>query len=313
MGRTDSVSPSWRFVFNSSLLYFANRSADLQSARCGFGVAGVKGRIALIRRRSYLRGRSRPVLAEADDGYLYVVKYADPNTRFLPLLGEAAGSLLFGALGLEVPAWRPLEITESFIETIDHNDIQNVIKAHARHSQTAFGSRYMGNNVERVLEILPYRDLMRISNRQDFCKALLFDVCARQSDNRQALFVSLQQRSYLSLFIDHGGLFENHEKDLRKQLIAAMYLDRRIYHALSSSYFESARQSLESLDADAAWGTLRALPNDWLSPEGRSLLAECLDRVSSRHFTEKIVSCALDIIAKSEDFERIRYGQDGKC
>ena len=63
-----------------------------------------------------LRGGSQPILAQASDGFLYVVKFANnlqgPNVLF----NESAGSELFRAIGVPVPEWRPLRVSDSFLE-----------------------------------------------------------------------------------------------------------------------------------------------------------------------------------------------------
>jgi hypothetical protein len=63
-----------------------------------------------------LRGGSQPILVEASDGLLYVAKFTDnlqgPNLPF----NESIGSELYRACGLAVPLWKPLLVTDDFLD-----------------------------------------------------------------------------------------------------------------------------------------------------------------------------------------------------
>jgi len=57
-----------------------------------------------------------------------------------------------------------------------------------------FGSRYLGGEGMRLLEILPGNSFKRVQNHQSFWQAWMIDICAGHVDNRQAIFLEGAQR-----------------------------------------------------------------------------------------------------------------------
>ena len=261
-------------------------------------------RVELIRHLVGLRGRSKPFIAEANDGVLYVVKYADLSTELFSLFCESIGTILLGALGLPVPEWRPLLLTESFLGSIKDIDLRLALKGHRSRSQLVFGSRYLGREFGRVLEILPSTDFGRLKNRKDFWLVWLLDVCAHQTDNRQAMFCELADRRLSAHFIDHGSLFDTVNEDLHRQIVAAMYLDRRIYQGLSSLCLKSAISSLRSIDSDLVLRRAQCVPEAWLSVKGLQRLSDCLGRISTSGFVQRVSDGIAEIVEKDKASER---------
>jgi len=98
-----------------------------------------------------LRGGSQPILAQASDGHTYVVKFANnlqgPNLLF----NESAGSELYRACGLAVPEWRPLEVSEDFLDE-NHDCWMQTPEGQLRPaSGLCYGSRFLGGPRRAVM------------------------------------------------------------------------------------------------------------------------------------------------------------------
>lgn len=251
-----------------------------------------------------LRGGSQPILAQASDGFLYVVKFSNnlqgPNLLF----NESAGSELYRACGLSVPAWRPLQVSEDFLDGNPDCWMQTEEGRLRPASGLCFGSRFLGGNGRQILEILPGSSFNRVRNRTSFCLAWLIDICARHVDNRQAIFVEDAEGWLDAHFVDHGHLFGGPKGGHQMHFLASRYLDSRIYQSVSSQYLLSLRKLAVSLDASQLWRRVQDLPDDWKTSSAVEGFAQCLSRLS----TPRLVQGVLDTIATS--FPRMNERED---
>ncbi len=153
-----------------------------------------------------LRGGSQPILVEASDGFKYVVKFVNnPQGRDVPF-NEAMGSELYGAVGLPVPAWKPLTVTEQFLHQNTQCWFETATGFQKPESGLCFGSSYLGRAGLTLWEILPRSSFSRVLNRSDFTLAWLLDVAANHTDCRQAVFEE-KPEGIRATFIDHGHMF----------------------------------------------------------------------------------------------------------
>ncbi len=74
-------------------------------------------------------GGSLPALAEADDGFKYVVKFKGGGHGEKTLIAELIGGEIARALGLKVPELVFAELDESFGRTEGDEEIQDLLKA----------------------------------------------------------------------------------------------------------------------------------------------------------------------------------------
>ena len=89
-----------------------------------------------LRRRNLTRyvtplreGGSLPALAEADDGFSYVVKFRGAGHGCKALIAELIGGQVAKALGLRVPELVFLDIDEAFGRTEPDEEVQDLLKA----------------------------------------------------------------------------------------------------------------------------------------------------------------------------------------
>lgn len=233
-----------------------------------------------------LRGGSQPNLVQATDGLLYVVKFRNNLQGPNVLCNESTGSELYRACGLTVPDWKPIYVTDAFLDRNRSCWIQTPEGSLRPEAGQCFASRYQGVEGVRLLEILPGSYTKRIRNHTDFWLAWLIDVCADHVDNRQALFMEDAAGSLSATFIDHGHLFGGPKGEQRKAIFASRYLDSRVYGEVTSRQFRHFKTVVESLNVDQLWRRVQALPEVWKEASAINRLAECLDRLSNTDFVQ---------------------------
>jgi hypothetical protein len=251
-----------------------------------------------------LRGGSQPILAEASDGLLYVVKFTNnlqgPNLLF----NESAGSELFRACDLAVPSWKSVFVSDSFLDNNPDCWMQTPDGRLRPDSGLCFGSRFLGGDGIRLLEILPGTSFKRVRNHESFWLAWVIDICAKHADNRQAIFVENAEGWLDAHFVDHGHLFGGLKGELRMHFQASRYLDPRIYQYVSSKQRRYFQTIAGSIDMDQLWQRIQALPNDWITAAALRSFAECLDRLSDVMLLQKILDTMADALQRAGGFER---------
>jgi hypothetical protein len=241
-----------------------------------------------------LRGGSQPILVEASDGLLYVAKFTDnlqgPNLPF----NESIGSELYRACGLAVPLWKPLLVTDDFLDQNPGCWLQTAAGRLRPDSGLCFGSRYLGGNGTRLLEILPGTSFRRIRNRLDFWLAWLIDICAGHADNRQAVFVEDTKGWLDAFFVDSGHLFGGPKGGHRLHFLASRYLDPRVYKNVSSQDILRFQRAVASLNVDQLWREVQALPEEWKTESALDGLNECLSRLSTPRLLQGAIEAMID-------------------
>jgi hypothetical protein len=251
-----------------------------------------------------LRGGSQPILAQASDGLLYVVKFTNNLQGANLPFNESAGSELFRACGLAVPSWKPLFVGDSFLDQNPDCWMQTPEGRLRPDSGLCFGSRYLGEEGIRLLEILPGTSFNRVRNRENFWLAWMIDICANHADNRQAIFVEDAEGWLEAHFVDHGHLFGGPKGEQRLHFQASRYLDPRIYQCVSLQqrcYFQTIAGSI---DVDQLWQRIQALPSDWKTAAALKSFADCLDRLSNAKLLQNIFDTMVDALQWTGEFER---------
>jgi hypothetical protein len=182
-------------------------------------------------------------------------------------------------------------------------------------SGLSFGSRFLGGNSVRVLEILPETSYKRIRNQKSFWLAWMVDIFARHVDNRQAIFLEDANGWLKAFFIDNGHLFGGPKGEQQKKFLASRYLDPRIYHGLSYPYLLELQMAPESLDVDQLWERMRALPDHWKTPSAVDGFAQCLERLSTPKLLQNVVDTMSEACKRSSGFEYngFQLGQKASC
>ncbi len=253
-----------------------------------------------------LRGISRPFLAEGSDGHLYVVKAENGECTSNLLFNEAAGSVLYKALGLNCPAWKPLLVTESFVAEAVEADRERFGERTLRPG-LAFGSEFLGESGRQILEILPGKELVHIRNRESLWRSWLVDICAMHSDNRQVVFIREDEDRLIATFIDHGHMFSGPEGNQAPHFVACRYLDSRIYPDVSIESMNVLVSGIASMKIEAIWSDMASMPEDWKSPSGMSAFVDCLNRLQDAKLLQGMVDMAMHAVEGDKRQDRIEH------
>jgi hypothetical protein len=259
-----------------------------------------------------LPGGSQPILARASDGFLYVVKFANnlqgPNLLF----NESAGSELYRACGLPVPKWRPLEITDDFLDRNPDCWMGTEEGRLRPASGLCFGSRFLGEDGKHLSEILPGFAFKRVRNRASFWLAWVIDVCAEHVDNRQAVFEEDSDGWLDAYFVDHGHLFGGAGADSNRHFRASCYLDRRIYAEIPPEALLDFRNVLLALDADTLRQRLETIPAEWSHASARERIEHCLQRLKTDSLVQGVIETIVDDLGRRTETELGFIGSEGK-
>jgi hypothetical protein len=263
-----------------------------------------RGLVVVTRYIRNLRGGSQPILAEASDGLLYVVKFINNLQGANLSFNESAGSELYSAFGLAGPAWKPLLVTNSFVEQNPPCWMRTSAGPLRPASGLCFGSRFLGENGTRLLEILPESSYKRISNHKSFWAAWMIDICASHVENRKAIFREDAKGRWRAFFVDNGHLFGGPTGGQQQRFLALRYLDARIYRGVALQYLLNLQRAPERLDADQLWKRVRALPDDWKTASAVDGFAQCLERLSTPKLLQNVVDTMFEAFQRSDEFER---------
>lgn len=243
-----------------------------------------------------LRGGSQPILVRANDGLLYVLKFAHnlqgPNLLF----NEVMGAELYRACGLPVPEWRPLLLTDSFLDRNPASWFEADGESIRPVAGLCFGSRFLATGQDSPLEILPGSHFARVANRQAFGLAWLIDICAQHSDNRQALFLRSPGGGLLATFIDHGSMFGGPQGCDQPHPVAPRYLDPRIY---CDDLLDGFRHVSGMLNASNLWNLLRALPTEWHSESALSRFSVCVAWLTDPASIRQVIDSMADLYRRT--------------
>lgn len=226
-----------------------------------------------------LRGGCQPILVSASDGCKYVLKFpgvTGPNV----LANEALGTELYGALGLPVPAWRPIAVSEQFILENPGCWIEGPFGPSQPQPGLCFGSAVASESTGSLLEILPGSSWAKVLNRSAFLFAWMVDVWAEHRDNRQAVFTRSGGDLLSAVFIDHGHMFGGPAGSQNTTLLGPRYLDPRVYRRPDPKEMDEFRTNCCSLNADALIKKAATIPDEWKTPSATRSFLACLERFS---------------------------------
>jgi hypothetical protein len=246
-----------------------------------------------------LRGGSQPILVQASDGFLYVLKFRDNLQGENVPFNEWMGNEVFHAFGLPGPEWTAVLVTDEFL---DHNPkcwIQTENGTRRPRPGWCFGSMFLGMSEAPLLEILPGSSFCRIRNRADFWKAWVLDFLAENADSRQALF--LDEAGWLfAYFIDHGHLFGGPHGDQYPEFPASGYLDLRVYSDLANQNCNNIQRDLESVHWSDLVRKVEELPHEWLTGSGPVRFERFVSRASDISLVRHLRRAVCQFIKKRD-------------
>ena len=229
-----------------------------------------------------MRGGSQSVLLRASDGALYVVKMMGNPQGPNVLANEAFGNELARYLGLPVPSWRPISLSDSFLDRNRLCWFESATGLIRPPAGLHFASLALGQGSSAIgCEVIPGRWLSQAGNRADFVAMLVLDLWTNHTDNRQAIFLQSAETGLTSaVFIDNGHLFGGPYGQEQQRRGAALSLDRRVYG--DPSLKKTLRRWLlriSSIEDGVLLRLARCIPAEWMSEE---YLSQVLSQLRTR-------------------------------
>jgi hypothetical protein len=259
-----------------------------------------------------LRGGSQPILVQASDGLYYVAKFTNNLQGSNLPFNESAGCELYRACNLPVPSWKPLLVTDAFLDENPDCWMQTSDGSLRPESGLCFGSRFLGGDGLRTLEILPRSSFMRVRNHEKFWLAWFIDICAGHADNRQAIFLEDAQGWLNAFFIDHGHLFGGPKGGQKRHFFASRYLDSRIYQSVCSEYLLTFLKVAASLYVDQLWQKIESLPEDWKTTSALDGFTQCLNRLSNPCLMKSVLETMIAADNRNNEPDHNEYRTDRK-
>ena len=219
--------------------------------------------VSAVRVIRVLANASNRLLVMATDGRMYVLKLYDNQTKNQRLLKESLGTELAATLGLPVPRWNAVHISEQFLDTFA--DLWKHLERPT--AGYYFGSEMIGQDLgERISDTLPRRYLEKIDNRSDFVGALLLDVWACSAGHRQTVFLNnVGSDAYKAVFIGFSQMFSSHS-DISAKAGSGRYSDAKIYEGQwSESVFSFWQRKILSLRESKLRALPDRLPDEWIA------------------------------------------------
>lgn len=262
-----------------------------------------------------MRGGSQSCLVCADDGDHYILKMLENPQGSNVLLHEALGSELMRRLGLPVPAWSMIHLSQEFIAKNSGMWFQGVNSSRqppppGQH----FGSKMVVGPHQIAYEFLPRSWFGRITNREDLIGAWLFDLWAGQNDCRQAVFVEGNEGLLRAFFIDQGSLFSNTSATVSQRCIRSMFLDIAIYEGLDTERVLRAWQTricnFDIMQWKAEFDSI-GLPGEWYTPKE---IEHCAHQLIDRQacLDDYCVSICALLSNRISEGSAIRWGGRGE-
>jgi len=201
------------------------------------------------------------LLVSASDSRLYVLKLYKDHTKDRSLLRESLGTALAACLGLPVPRWQPIYVSNDFISAFSH------IWTRGRPSAGSyFGSEMIGQNSgEQVCDYLPKTWMDRIENRPAFIGALMLDIWASNARSRRAIFLQeADSTRFRALFVGFKEMFST-QVDYSPTTMAGRYSRRCIYEGLwNEQAFSMWQRRIVSFQNSRFWQLISQLPEEWV-------------------------------------------------
>lgn len=204
------------------------------------------------------------LLVSASNGRRYVLKLYSDRDRDQALLRESLGTELAASLGLPVPRWGPVYVSNDFITAFSR-----IWTKQRPSAGYYFGSEMLGQDAgDRVCDYLPKTWLHKIENRSDFIGALMLDIWANNARSRQAIFFQKTNSAmFRAVFIGFREMFSS-RVDYSSSAIPGRYCHGHIYdECWNESAFSFWQRKILSLRETRLRGLLLQLPSVWINRE----------------------------------------------
>ncbi len=204
-------------------------------------------------------GGSLPAIVEADDGFLYVIKFRGAGQGKKALIAELIGAELARAMDLKVPEIVFMHLDESFSQTEGDQEIQDLLKFSVGLN---LGLHFLSGSIT-------YDPLVSNADAMTSSKVVLLDSIISNIDRTVKNTNLLNWNSELWL-IDHGAslYFHHNWNNWESHLDRTFPLIKEHVLLGRAEKLEDAAQFIkDSINEDVIQKIVDAIPGDFLKEE----------------------------------------------
>lgn len=239
-------------------------------------------------------GGSLPAIVEADDGFLYVIKFRGAGQGKKALVAELIGGELARALGLNMPELVLMNLDNSFGQSEPDEEIQDLLKFSVGLN---LGLHYLSGAIT-------YDPIISVADTISASKVVLLDSIITNMDRTARNTNMLNWNKELWL-IDHGASFYFHHSwtSWEKHANGTFPLIKDHVMLERATDLAAAAAEIKSLISDEMIDQIVGLvPDDFLTEESDSISPEEKRKVYSTFLKTKISN--LDLLTKEANDAR---------
>lgn len=225
-------------------------------------------------------GGSLPALADADDGYKYVLKFRGAGHGVKALIAEFIGGLLAKAAGMKVPELVFADLDEDFGRTEGDEEIQDLLKWSIGLN---LGLHYLSGAVNydpAVLKVDPF-----LASKIVWLDSFLTNIDRTYRNTNMLMW-------YREVWlIDHGAsLYFHHSwKDWEEKAKTPFAMIKDHVLLPSASQLDKANEEMKKIFSPAIFKeVVDLLPNDWLEWEDLDLSPDEIRTVYKEFLTIRL-------------------------
>lgn len=225
-------------------------------------------------------GGSLPALADADDGFKYVLKFRGTGHGTKALVSELLGGVVAHTLGFKVPEYVFINLDEAFGRTEGDEEIQDLLQ----------GSRGLNLGLHFLSGALTFDPVMTKVDSKLASQVVWLDAFLTNVDRTARNTNMLYWNKELWL-IDHGASLYFHHSWVNYEKYAVSPFPQIKDHVLLpyASELESVDKEFKAILTDEKIREMtNLLPNDWLNWGGEEESPEEIKSVYYNFLTERI-------------------------
>jgi hypothetical protein len=208
-------------------------------------------------------GGSLPAIVQANDDFLYVLKFRGAGQGSKALIAELIGGLLAKEIGLQVPEIVFMNLDDSFSKTEPDEEIQDLLKF----------SVGLNLGLHFLSGAITYDPLVSIADAMSASKVVLLDSIITNID-RTAKNTNLLNWNKELWLIDHGAslYFHHNWPNWEAHLARSFPLVKDHVLLERAHHLEAAAKEIKGLISKAKIAEIVSLiPEDWLIDESIAL------------------------------------------
>jgi hypothetical protein len=233
-------------------------------------------------------GGSLPAIVEADDGFLYVMKFRGAGQGKKALIAELIGGELARAIGLKVPELVFMHLDDSFSKSEGDEEIQDLLKFSVGLN---LGLHYLSGSIT-------YDPLASIAEPLEASKVVILDSIITNIDrtHRNTNLLNWNRELWL---IDHGASLYFHHAWNNWTAHAERTFPPIKDHVLlaKATMLEEAKEDIKnSLSDEKLEDIINLIPDDWLEDQPLDVTPEEKKRIYKGYLTKRLSN--IDVLTK---------------